>query len=115
MPEALRETVAEVLHQQALGDRVEGGAQLGVRGAADVLLHEDDGGAGLADAGKGRVDVADDDGGETEADLVAEEDFGVGHEGAADGHHLLLAAGERGAGHPALFAQDREEVVDRVE
>ncbi len=82
---------------------------------ADVLLDEDDGGAVGEDLRQGGVDVTDDDGCEAEADLVAEQQFGVRHQSAADGHHLLLAAGEGRATAAAAFAQDREEFVDRVE
>ena len=65
--------------------------------------------------GQGRVDVADHDRREAEADLVAEQQFGVRHQRAADRDHLLLAARKRRAGAAPPLPQDREEGVDRLE
>ena len=44
----------------------------------------------------GLVDALDDDRRQTERDLVQQHEPGVGHERAADGQRLLLAAGEAG-------------------
>ena len=43
-------------------------------------------------------DLLHQDGGQAHGGLIQHEELGVGHEGAAHGQHLLLAAGE-GAGH----------------
>src|SRR5262245_12731886 len=41
--------------------------------------------------------------------LVQEQEFGAAHQRAADGDHLLLAAGERAGLLPLPLAQDREQ------
>ena len=62
-----------------------------------------------------RIDVADDDRREPEADLVAQQEVRVRHQRAADGDHLLLAAGERRAGLVAALGQHREQLVDALQ
>src|SRR5215470_12026150 len=65
-----------------------------VEGHVGVLLHEEDGHALLAvDAADDLEDVLDELGREAEGGLVEEHHLGPGHEGAADGEHLLLASG----------------------
>ena len=70
----------------AIGDR---------HGVDEILLDQDHAGAARLDVGKRGIDVADDDRREAEAELVAEQDARVRHQAAADGDHLLLAAGQR--------------------
>src|SRR6266436_9152050 len=78
----------------------------------DVLLDDDQRAAFGDDRGQAGVDLAHHDGRETEADLVAEEEFRIGHERAPERDHLLLAARERGARHVAALGQRREQFVD---
>src|SRR5579884_52824 len=60
----------------------------------DVLLDQDDAGALGLDSRQRRVDVGDDDRRKPEADLVTEKNPGIGHQGATDRGHLLLATGQ---------------------
>ena len=78
----------------------------------DVLLDDDQAGAVGLDRRQGGVDVANDDRREAETELVAEEQPRAGHQRAADGAHLLLAAGKRGRRQMPPFGEDREELVD---
>ena len=55
-----------------------------------------------------RVDVGNDDWRQPKADLVAEQDARVGHQGAADGGHLLLTAGQRRGRQRAPLRQHRK-------
>ena len=64
---------------------------------------------GVADRGQ-RQPVA-----RAQADLVAEQKLRIGHQRAADGDHLLLAARERRRRLPRPFRQHREQVVDALE
>ncbi len=76
------------------------------QGLVGVLLHKKDRGAvgvHLVDDGE---DLLDDDGRKPERRLIQKEKGGPGHEGAADGEHLLLAAGERAPRLAAAFGQD---------
>ena len=60
-------------------------------------------------------DLLDDDRREAHRRLVEENEDGLGHQRAADRHHLLLAArGEPGAGL-AAFLKPREPGVDPLE
>ena len=61
-----------------------------------------------------RVDVADHDRSEAEADLVAQQQRRIRHQRAADGDHLLLAAGQRRARLVAAFLQHRKQLVDAL-
>ncbi len=81
----------------------------------DVLLDEDDAGAAGLDARQRLVDVADHDRREAEADLVAQQQARVRHQRAADRGHLLLAAGERGAGLMPPLLEHREQREDRLD
>ena len=67
----------------------------GLQRLHDVLLDDDQRDAFGDDRREPRVDVADDDRREAEADLVAQQQPRVRHQRAADGDHLLLAAGQR--------------------
>ena len=46
------------------------------------------------------------------ADLVAQQQFRIGHQRAADGDHLLLAAGQRRARQLAALGEHREQLED---
>ena len=81
----------------------------------DVLLDHDDRGALRLDRRKRGIDVADDHRREAERDLVAEQQLRVGHQRAADRHHLLLAARQRHRRVVAPFAEDREQLVERLQ
>src|SRR5262249_56245900 len=74
----------------------------------DVLLYDDQRTAFGDDRGQAGIDLAHHDGRETEADLVAEEKFRIGHQRASERDHLLLAAGERGARQVAAPGHRRE-------
>ena len=82
---------------------------------ADILLDDDQRRPRRADAREGGVDVADHDRREPEAQLVAEEHAGIGHQRATDRDHLLLAARERRARTAPPLAEDGEQRVDRIE
>src|SRR5262245_52663411 len=56
----------------------------------DVLLDDDEGAAFGDDRGQAGIDLAHHDRRETEADLVAEEKFRIGHQRAPNRDHLLL-------------------------
>src|SRR5215467_2350501 len=78
-----------------------------------VLLHEEDGHALLAvDAADDVEDVLDELGGEAQRRLVEEHHGGPGHEGTADGEHLLLAAGERARALLGATSENGEVVID---
>ena len=57
-------------------------------------------------------DFLADDRGEALGRLVEDEEAGVGHQGAADGEHLLLAAGEGAGGLGAALGEAGEERLD---
>src|SRR5215469_7401856 len=57
----------------------------------------------------------DDDGREPFERLVHQEERGIAHQGAADGEHLLLAAGELIAAVAPPLGEPWEEVVDARE
>jgi len=67
------------------------------QGRPGVLLHQDYGDAAAADLAQGLEDRLDEQGCESQAWFVEKEEPGVGHEGAADGEHLLFTAGKRPA------------------
>ena len=81
----------------------------------DVLLDQEDGHALAPDLGDGLEDLAGDQRGEAERRLVQQEKPRAGHERAADGEHLLLAARERAGGLTAPLPEDREEGEDALE
>ncbi len=80
-----------------------------------VLFDEEDGGAFASDFLDGLEDGFDEDGGEAHGGFVEEEEAWARHEGAADGEHLLFAAGEGAAGLAEAFLEAGEEAVDAVE
>src|SRR5215831_13144375 len=80
---ALKGDAAFDQHDAAVGDGGDGG---------EILVDDDGGDAALADAADDRPDLAGDKRGQPLRRLVEKETKGVGHERAADGEHLLLAA-----------------------
>ena len=60
----------------------------------------------------GGPDLLADDGGEALGRLVEDEEARVGHQRAADGEHLLLAAGEGAGGLGAALGEAGEELLD---
>src|SRR5205085_5096400 len=60
----------------------------------------------------GLEDVPHDDGGEAERRLVEDEEPRLRHERPRDGHHLLLASGERPRQLAAALGQPGEELED---
>src|SRR5262245_4813680 len=80
-----------------------------------VLLDQQHGHAVGVDAGTDLEDLVDDGRGKAERGLVEQEQARPRHERAPDGHHLLLAAGERAGELPPTLAQDRERRVDALE
>src|SRR6266540_274430 len=54
-------------------------------------------------------------GGEAHGRFVEEHELGMGHEGAADGHHLLLAPRDVSGAHPAALAEPRKVRVHHLE
>lgn len=85
-------------------------------GEIGVLFDEQDGDAALAiDLGDLLEDGFDEQRGDAEGGFVEHEEAGAAHEGAADGEHLLFAAGE-GSGDLAVpFLQAREQRKHVVE
>ena len=80
---------------------------------AGVLLHQQDGHAGrLVDLADGLEDGAHQQRRQPQRGLVEQEQARPGHEGPADGQHLLLAAGEGAGQLLAALVQDREEPRD---
>src|SRR5438093_2716994 len=77
---------------------------------AHVLLHEKNGNAGAIDGGHRLEDLLDEDRGDAEGGLVQHEKPRLGHEGAANGTHLLLPAGERAGKLARSLAEDGEEI-----
>ena len=65
--------------------------------------------------GDGRHDLLHHDRREAHGGLVEHEQLGLGHQRAAHGEHLLLAAGEGAGGLLAAFSEDREEVVGALD
>src|SRR5215831_14631464 len=87
-----------------------------VEGHVGVLLHEEDGHALLPiDAADDVEDVLDELRGEAQRGLVEEHHGGPGHEGATDGQHLLLAAGEGARALLGAASEDGEVVVHHLE
>ena len=80
-----------------------------------VLLHDQHRQAGGADAADQFEHLLDDDGGQAGGGFIEQQQLGVGHQGAADGAHLLFAA-RHGAGElVAAFFHPGKQVVDEVQ
>jgi hypothetical protein len=78
-------------------------------GDGQLLLDQQDGDPAARDLGQEVADQADQHGGQALGRLVDHDQLGVAHEGAADGQHLLLAAGEHAARGVGPLAKGREE------
>src|SRR5258705_13242707 len=81
----------------------------------DVLLDEEDRHAALVEEADGAQDFLDHHGGEAERGLVEHDQLGGAHEAAADGEHLLLAAGESAGGLGGALAKAGEHRQDFFE
>src|SRR5690349_3131315 len=97
---ALEAELAGLDDDAALGD---------AEGLLEVLLDQQDGRAAAVELGDAGHELVDQDRGEAEAELVEHEESGLAHEGARDGAHLLLAAGEAACGLALAFLEAREE------
>ncbi|MCY1359950.1 hypothetical protein D9M69_465550 [compost metagenome] len=87
-----------------------------VQGQHRVLLHHDRGQAfGFAQAPDRRRQLFHDDRREAFHGLVEQQQFRVGHERAADGQHLLLAARKLVAVVAAPLAQARKEFINPLQ
>jgi len=75
-----------------------------------VLLGQQHGGAGRVDALYGLEHLLDDQGRQAQRGLVQQQGLGPAHHGAADGHHLLLAARQRAGRVVLLLAQDGKQL-----
>ena len=84
------------------------------QGLVGVLLHQKDRGAVGIDLLDDAEDLLDDDGRKAQGGLVEQEEPGPGHEGAAHGQHLLLAAGQGAALLGDALLQDGKELEDVV-
>ena len=60
-------------------------------------------------------DALDHDGGQAQGGLIHHNDLGAGHQGAAHGQHLLLAAGQGARGLPGPLLQTGEQVIHPVQ
>src|SRR2546430_2098052 len=80
-----------------------------------VLLDEQDGDAFALEADQQRLEVAHEAGRQALRGLVEHHELRVAGQGARDGEHLLLAAGEAPAPLPPALAQDGEVLEDAVE
>src|SRR6266511_2361682 len=86
-----------------------------VEGHQGVLLDEEDRRPLRVDLADDLEDPLDEDRREPHRRLVQQEELRVGHQRAADRHHLLLAARERPGALGLPLGQAREELVDAVE
>ena len=82
---------------------------------ARVLLDEQDGDALALEAEQQRLELAHEAGCQALRGLVEHHELRVAGQGARDGEHLLLAAGEAPAALPPALAQDGEVLEDAVE
>ena len=74
-----------------------------------VLLHQEDGHPLLAQLLYGVEDLLDDDGGQPQGGLVQQQQARLAHQGAADGQHLLFAAGHGASALLQPLVQAREQ------
>src|SRR5258705_7968095 len=84
------------------------GAARELEGHVGVLLDHQDRGAFALDARDDLEHGLGDRGGQAEGGLVEQDEPRPGHEAAADGEHLLLAAREGARGLAAALGQDRK-------
>src|SRR6185436_16143234 len=76
-----------------------------LEGVARVLLDQEDAGAGGVHCTDAAEDLLDDDRREAERGFVHAKEARLGHEGAREGEHLLLAARKRAGGLRGALAQ----------
>ncbi len=114
--------LADIRVERVVGDHVDDLAVLDHimavrqrRGKAKVLLHQEDGEALLLQRADEGADLLHDDRGQTLGRLVQQQELGAGPEDAADGEHLLLAAGQLGALAFAPLGEVGEDGVDLVD
>src|SRR5215472_10569118 len=81
----------------------------------NVLLNDQDRCSFGANARHRSIDVANDDRGEAETELVAEQKFGICHQGPADRQHLLLTSREGRRRCKAPLGQIWKKRVDSIE
>src|SRR5690242_5770388 len=86
LPRAAHDDAAVLQHVGALGD---------AQRHRDVLLDQQDGYSALVEHADGMQHFLDDQRRQAERGLVEHDELGRPHQAAADGEHLLLAAGER--------------------
>src|SRR5882672_5411638 len=91
------------------------GAARDLEREGDVLLDQEDGEAALVQDADGMQYLLHDQRREAERGLVEHDQLGVAHQAAADGEHLLLAAGERAGELVAALAEAREHGEDVLE
>ena len=84
-------------------------------GHEGVLLDDQDGRSLRVDVADHLEDLLDQDRGKAHRRLVEEQQLRVGHQGAPDRQHLLLATGQRPAGLARPLAKPREEREDALE
>ena len=77
-----------------------------------VLLYQKEGDALRADVADDVKDLRDDNRREAERGFVQKQQFWLHHQPAADGEHLLFAAGEGASALAAPLQEAREELVD---
>ena len=108
-----KDVVVERLHDPALGEQVvpvgDGGGEL------HVLLDEEHGDALVLDLADDVADLLDDHRGQALGRLVEQQQPRARAQHAGDREHLLLAAGQLGAGEVAALVQHRELLVDLLE
>ena len=85
------------------------------QGQAGVLLHEQNRHAGALELGDDSGDLFHQQGRQPQRRLIEQEQTRPGHEGAAEGEHLLFLAAEGAPELTAAVAQPREERVDARE
>ena len=79
------------------------------KGLMDVLFHQHHGHAAFLDAADDAKHVRDDEGRESERGFIHQQQPRFRHQGPADRHHLLLAAGHRARDLIAALLQYRQQ------
>ena len=86
-----------------------------LEGRAGVLLHQQHGDALLVDGAHGLEDGTHQERSQAQRRFVQQEQARPGHEGAPDGQHLLLAAGQRARQLLLALEQAREQLEDPLQ
>src|SRR5689334_850318 len=114
--------LADIRVERVVGDHVDDLAMLDdimavrqCRGKAEVLLHQQDGETLLLQRADDGADLLHDDRGQALGRLIEQEQLGTGPQDAADGEHLLLAAGKLRALAFAPLREIGEDGVDLVD